>query len=454
MKSILRSTTKDESIRRLVLLLAGAAFLSCETPFTPKPSESEELFKLEIAYTGGPRLIEKIPITLTWSEVTVEEFSGYTVHRSVEENGVEIWEQRGQITDPLQVSYVDSIDDDLTFKYRVRIEDVNGNYRQAETVPLEFSTTHLVIPDDIGSIQEAYDSPFMDQGDTLWVSPGTYGGAFRFTDKAVLIQSVEGKDHTILESGGMLVTLSEGTLRGFTVRKGTVALSGSALLDDCVIRDVFTPGLSSPVTVTDHAEVRNCLVKGNEKTNFLGRGGDGAGITVGGFATVRNSRITNNRTTGRGGGLSVSGEPTIINTIIDHNHADEGGGGVVIEGYSGPSFINCVVYGNRSSLANGYLGGIFLEKGTFSLRNTIAWKNSGGHPFWTWGDANYSDIQGYSRGTGNISLDPQFVDPEGGDFHLSENSPCIDAGHPGEEFLDPDESRNDMGAYGGPYGEW
>jgi hypothetical protein len=51
-----------------------------------------------------------------------------------------------------------------------------------------------------------------------------------------------------------------------------------------------------------------------------------------------------------------------------------------------------------------------------------------------------------SPGTGEISADPEFEDP---DFHLSEDSPCVDAGHPGAMYNDQDGSRNDMGAYGG-----
>jgi hypothetical protein len=35
------------------------------------------------------------------------------------------------------------------------------------------------------------------------------------------------------------------------------------------------------------------------------------------------------------------------------------------------------------------------------------------------------------------------------DFQLLPTSPGIDAGHPGDQYLDPDGSRNDMGAYGG-----
>jgi hypothetical protein len=56
-----------------------------------------------------------------------------------------------------------------------------------------------------------------------------------------------------------------------------------------------------------------------------------------------------------------------------------------------------------------------------------------------------------SAGTGCISVDPGFVNP-GDDFHLGNSSSCRNAGDPA--ILDVDSSRSDMGAYGGPGGEW
>jgi hypothetical protein len=47
-------------------------------------------------------------------------------------------------------------------------------------------------------------------------------------------------------------------------------------------------------------------------------------------------------------------------------------------------------------------------------------------------NVSYSDIEGDENwvpsGEGNIDIDPQFADPENGDYTLMEGSPCIDAG--------------------------
>ncbi|UCE65358.1 MAG: hypothetical protein JSU85_10835, partial [Candidatus Zixiibacteriota bacterium] len=55
-----------------------------------------------------------------------------------------------------------------------------------------------------------------------------------------------------------------------------------------------------------------------------------------------------------------------------------------------------------------------------------------------------SDVQGGWPG-GNIDADPLFVDSANGDFHLTADSPCIDAGSPFSP-LDPDGTITDMGA--------
>lgn len=51
-----------------------------------------------------------------------------------------------------------------------------------------------------------------------------------------------------------------------------------------------------------------------------------------------------------------------------------------------------------------------------------------------------------TSGTGNLSVNPQFVSTTNRNFNLAAGSPCINTGDPALTFNDPDGSRNDMGA--------
>lgn len=58
-------------------------------------------------------------------------------------------------------------------------------------------------------------------------------------------------------------------------------------------------------------------------------------------------------------------------------------------------------------------------------------------------------MSGPSVGTGTIYHNPLFIDQDVGDFRIQSTSLCINAGNPSQTYLDPDGTRNDMGAYGG-----
>ena len=133
-----------------------------------------------------------------------------------------------------------------------------------------------------------------------------------------------------------------------------------------------------------------------------------------------------------GGGMTNlrSSLPTLTNCTFTGNSAGYGGGGVFVKG-AGAILTNCTFSGNEAPLG----GGVFIDHDIhiswLFVTNCILWGDTAPEIERIGMAAlavTYSDIQGGWDGEGNIDLDPRFVDPDSGDFHLGPDSPCIDAG--------------------------
>jgi parallel beta-helix repeat protein len=157
----------------------------------------------------------------------------------------------------------------------------------------------------------------------------------------------------------------------------------------------------------------NCATDGNDK-----------GIYVGAYSSeIINCLATNNTTYGM--------ELLNSSTLIQNCTVSDNGTGVFAAGTSGPAFMNVILYDNTTEL-DGESGSTY----------TIDYSDvKGGETFGAW-----------ATGSGNIDADPLFVGS--GDYRLQFGSPCIDAGNPGVQYNDADGSLNDMGAFGGPNGDW
>ncbi|MHC4570883.1 MAG: right-handed parallel beta-helix repeat-containing protein [Planctomycetota bacterium] len=261
------------------------------------------------------------------------------------------------------------------------------------------------------------------------------------------------------------VTITKCTISGNTADLdggGIRCISGShPTITNCTISGntakgwgaggIYCTGDSSP-TLT------NCNITDNEA-------GHGGGMVCAVYSPpiITNCTISGNSARSWGGGIQCSsGNPMITNSIISGNSAPSGGGIFALG--SDPTIINCTISGNTASVG----GAIYCADSNIIIINCILW---GDNPEEIYVDngtlvMTYCDVQDGWSGLGNIDIDPLFVSPGywdangvliEGDYHLSEDSPCIDAGDP-NYVSEPNETdldgnprvsgdRIDMGAY-------
>jgi hypothetical protein len=150
-----------------------------------------------------------------------------------------------------------------------------------------------------------------------------------------------------------------------------------------------------------------------------------------------------------------SGDYDVENVVVTDNTVDTGSPVVELLPASSGTFTNSVVYGNHGSAQ-----GILVAGSHVAVENCIVAQNGradgvnsseGALVEYTDSWGNGTNFAGdAASGTGNISVDPSFIDAAGGDFSLNAGtSPAIDAGDPAAAFNDPDGSRN-VGGQPGP----
>jgi hypothetical protein len=202
-----------------------------------------------------------------------------------------------------------------------------------------------------------------------------------------------------------------------------------------------------------------------------------------GIPSMRNCIFSGNSANYGGGIYNGDSSPSMTNCIFSGNRAKLGGGGIYVwVGFSGPgggcymtnpcnmTLINCTFAENLAecgmALFCGSCGGLFPSN--VRIANCIL--RDGGEEIWNDDGSTitiaYSDVESGWPGEGNIDADPCFIDPGcwynggvwvDGDYHLLEDSPCINAGDPNHPY-DPNETdldgnprviggRIDMGAY-------
>ena len=250
---------------------------------------------------------------------------------------------------------------------------------------------------------------------------------------------------------------------------------------------------SSPV-------IAGCNISANKATQ------QGGGIYIAGNSSpiITGCAIERDTSNMYGGGIAVAGgEVTISDCTVGYNKAYDGGGGISIFGGS-VSLNGCIFEHNYCQAFSGQGGGIFANSGTLTADHCTffgdyvqQWEvngmeiHTGGNAAMTvtnsilYSDAylifsgsslpasvSYNDFltdsfhwyftgnippglreltQVNANGDSsdvyyNIFMEPMFVDFANGDYRLTENSPCIDAGDPNSPY-DSDGTVADIGVY-------
>ena len=349
----------------------------------------------------------------------------------------------------------------------------------------------LHVPDQYPTIQAGIDAA--EDGDWVLVEPGTYYENINFNGKNITVGSLFLTTNdtiyisqTVIDGNqnDRVVTFpnceSEAKLIGFTIQNGNTGAGGGGI----VCQNNSSPTLSNLKVI-----------------NNIAYNGGGICVLQNSHPSILNSTISNNAIFGNGvgGGIAFyqNSDVLLINVEIKNNYAYSGGGlfssnsnihmkKVIISEniapygdaiYSECSDIEIV----NTTITNqvGPVAVIYGHNSNLIMVNSILWNlNAIQQVYYTSPDSNtfmvidHSNILNGDEITvsqnctlywidGNIDSDPQFVDSVNNDYHLTENSPCIDAGTDYFEWqgeiivnLTPNEywgSAPDMGCYESPY---
>ena len=416
----------------------------------------------------------------------------------------------------------------------------------------------LLVPSEYSDIFAAISAA--QNGDTVLVAPGQYGGGFGFQGKNIVVRSSAGAGYTYLESPFsdyhcvMFIGGEDSTavLEGFSITNGDFdgesgfsknppdygggiyIYESSPTIRNCRIVNCGA-GIGAGIYINySSARIISCTISNNVACInhmrgggiYAGRSGPagpplilncdihsndaqhGGGIHVDdSFVRIINNSIHDNYSIHDGAGINVQGDaPDLISNIISGNEGGTGGGirigncdemiligNVIVDNIAGIGggiyeTSNETLYMENNTIALNtavgsagvFGGGIVSLDDTLCLVNCILWGNIGspGSQIFmagTYVSVEYCDIEfgedsiynfagsTLNWGSGNIDTDPLFETGPLCNYHLSQSSPCIDAGNPSIEYNDPEDPlnpgyaiwpamgylRNDMGAFGG-----
>ena len=431
---------------------------------------------------------DNVAILLEWDDNSNYEI-GSIIERKIENEEFVLLDSVNQNIN----TYIDNNIEEFT-KYYYRIYGFNQEF-QTNYSNIANATWYngiIYVPDYFDEIQNAIN--IAHSGDTIIVRRGQYYENIELWNKNIVLASeylLTGNEddisQTIINGNNndtvirFLWSTNDSTLFcGFKITGGNANYNGGGISCD------GNPRLSNLIITSNYAwhNGGGIYCSGNPELDHLTINSNiadycGGGIYFGGEVSLFENSIVYNNSSFIGGGLAIGSDIEINNVIIRNNNSSSSSSAidcnadaifrnVIITNNSGdiaveisnsnPIFVNSIIDNSIVEARNGAYA-TFINCIINSENLTIT-GFGGGATF----EITYCDIIGGQNGInvgnygiinwleGNINLDPLFIGYE--NYHLLPSSPCIDAGNPDTQYNDPDGSRNDMGAYGGPNGEW
>ncbi len=332
------------------------------------------------------------------------------------------------------------------------------NSPQLVTVNLYLGAeSDLFVPLEYPTIQSAINAA--SSGDTVIVAEGTYTGNgnrnINFSGKAITVRSAYGPESCIIdcENNGRAFSFTKresnnSQLIGFTIRNGYLENDGGAAIyinkSSPTISQCIFENNTAVSTISGHMAFGGaivCYYYGTPvfsecvfRNNYGGWGG-AVGLSIEVSPQFERCQFIDNTTQHLGGAIFVtSGVNATLHNCLFNGNSGSSKSSAIHNHDSNLQILHSTFYGNNKESSrviyhySGSYGGIL------TIKNTIMW-DVGVQEIYldrnTSNDAvkiSYSNIIGSWPGEGNISLYPQFVDPDNDNYHLMPTSPCIDAG--------------------------
>jgi hypothetical protein len=327
--------------------------------------------------------------------------------------------------------------------------------------------------------------PDLNVGDRIYISAGIYAGNLHLgsNNSGIIIQGA-GPERTFIRGNDKrCITLDQCSgfiLDGITFCQGS-ADSGAGLLSDhssgkicdCIFSQNGATERGGGLWCDySHLWLVDCRFLSNT-AEF----GGAVSIQEGSSIDLERCEVMGNHAERWGGGISLkTGDNHLVlrNSLICENTCAVGGAihlayFVTYSGhYTTLDLSNCTLAHNTAANGPALYADMIPESAVIDIQNSIVWNGKAQIVPPTHGlTIEYSDVEGGWPGSGNIDVNPRFV--QSGDYHLmsfegrwdeetgswvndDELSPCIDAGDPSSDWSQepwPNGSRINMGAYGG-----